>query len=94
MVKRLEDQPFVLLGINSDGSRSALRKAMKDEHITWPNIHDGSPGEGPIAKRWNVHGWPTIVLIDHAGIIRYRDPEGEALERAVDELLQKVPKRP
>lgn len=90
MVKRLADQPFTLLGINSDESRSALQKRLAEENITWPQIHDGKPDKGPIAKKWNVHGWPTIYILDHEGVIRYREV-GEELEDPVIELLKKVP---
>ena len=93
MVKRLADQPFTLLGINSDESRSALKKVLKDENITWPNIYQGRPGEGEIAKRWNVHGWPTIYILDHEGVIRHRDLRGEEMEKAVVELIRKIPGR-
>lgn len=88
MVKKLESKPFVLLGINSDGSRSALKKIMADNDITWPNIYDGSPGKGEIANRWNVHGWPTIYVIDHEGVIRHRDLRDAELEAAVMKLVQ------
>jgi hypothetical protein len=85
MVERLADKPFTLLGINSDKSRSALQKVIREQNITWPQIYDGSGG--PIAKQWNVKGWPTIYVIDQKGVIRYRNVRGEALERAVDALL-------
>jgi hypothetical protein len=91
MVQRLESKPFTLLGINSDKSRSALEKTLEDETITWPNIHDGSPGKGKIANRWNVHGWPTIYVLDHTGTIRHRDLRDEELEKAVVKLLARVP---
>jgi hypothetical protein len=91
MTKRLADQPFTLLGINSDGSRSALEQALKEQEITWPQVYDGTPNEGPIAKTWNVHAWPTIYVLDHAGVIRHRDLREQALEDAVVELLRKVP---
>ncbi len=92
MTKRLAGQPFTLLGINSDQGRSALKQTMKDENITWPNIYDGPPGQGDIANRWNVHGWPTIYVLDHEGVIRQRDLRGEQLEKAVQELIAKIPK--
>lgn len=92
LMKRLADKPFVLLGINSDESRSALQKIMKDENITWPNIYDGPPGPGggTIANRWNVSGWPTIYVLDHEGVIRYRDVRDKEMDMAVEELLKKV----
>lgn len=90
MVRRLADRPFVLLGINSDQSRSALKKTIKDEKITWPNIYDGPPGTGPIAKKWNVNGWPTIYVIDHKGIIRHKGLRDDALEEAARRLVRKA----
>lgn len=89
MVARLKDRPFTLLGINSDESRSALQKIIKEQNITWPNIYDGTPGKGPIAKQWNVWGWPTIYVIDQEGVIRHRNLRDEKLEKAVMELLEK-----
>jgi len=94
LVAKLADKPFTLLGINSDESRSVLRKVMRDEKITWPNIYDGPPGRGPIATQWNVYGWPTIYVLDHKGVIRYRDVRDEELEKAVMELLRDVPAQP
>ncbi len=91
MVKRLADQPFTLLGINSDSSRSALKKILEDEKITWPNIYNGPAGQGEIANRWNVHGWPTIYILDHEGVIRHRGLRDEAMEEAVVELIRKIP---
>lgn len=92
MVERLKGRPFTLLGINSDESRSALQKVLADERITWPNIYDGPPGKGPIARRWNVRGWPTIYVLDHEGRIRFRDLRDKPLEAAVLKLLADVPR--
>ncbi len=87
MTARLKDKPFTLLGINSDESRSALKKIIKDEKITWPNIHGGPPGENEIANKWNVHGWPTIYILDAKGVIRHKDLRDKAMEEAVVKLL-------
>ena len=93
MVKRLKDKPFTLLGINSDQGRSALKKIMKDEKVTWPNIAGGPPGQNKIAQKWNVHAWPTIYVLDHKGVIRYKNLRGDQLEEAVNKLLKRVPAR-
>ncbi len=87
MVERLKDKPFTLLGINSDESRSALKKIIKDEKITWPNIYGGPAGKNEIADRWNVHGWPTTYILDGKGVIRHKDLRDEAMEKAVVKLL-------
>jgi hypothetical protein len=89
LVKRLEGKPFALLGINSD-SKERLRKAMTKEKITWRSWWDGGDTEGPIAKAWNVKGWPTIYVLDHKGVIRYRDVREKELDAAVDSLLKEM----
>lgn len=89
MVERLKDKPFALIGINSDGGREPLQKIMKEQGITWRQAVDGDTG-GPIATRWNVHGWPTIYILDHKGVIRYRDLRDEPMEEAVRKLLAEM----
>ncbi len=89
LVKRLNDKPFALLGVNSDQNKDELKKAMEKEGITWRSWLDGSPG-GPIATKWNVHGWPTIYVLDHKGIIRAKGVRGEELDKAVDQLLREL----
>jgi Thioredoxin-like len=70
LVKELSDKPFVILGINSDKDREALKKVVEDEKITWRSWFDGGKIGGPIASQWNVQGWPTIYVIDQKGVIR------------------------
>ena len=87
LVKRLEKKPFVLLGVNSDESPEVFAKAAERESITWPSFFDGGGTEGPIATKWGVRAWPTIFVLDAEGVIRHRGVRGEAMDRAVDELL-------
>jgi peroxiredoxin len=86
LVARLKDKPFALLGVNSD-PRDRLKRVMKKENITWRSWWDGGDTGGPIATKWNVHGWPTIYVLDHKGVIRYKGPREKALDQAVDTLL-------
>lgn len=86
MVVRLKDKPFALIGINSDGDRSALQKILEKEKITWRQAVDGST-EGPIATAWNVQGWPTIYILDAKGVIRYKNLRDKPMEDAVLTLL-------
>jgi hypothetical protein len=88
LVKRLADQPFALVGVNSDQDLEALKPVLEAEDITWRSFWNGPEGtSGPISKAWNVTGWPTIYVLDHEGRIRYRDVRGEAMDAAVDTLL-------
>lgn len=92
LVKRLEGKPFALVGVNSDGT-DRLRQAQKRENITWRSFWDGGSTRGPIAKRWNVQGWPTIYVLDAQGVIRFKDVREKELDEAVDALLRELKPR-
>src|SRR5262245_16271315 len=89
LVKRMKDRKFALIGINSDGGAEPCKEITKREGITWRNVPDGDPG-GPIASKWNVHGWPTIYVLDAKGVIRYRDVRDAEMEKAVETLLEEA----
>ncbi len=89
LVKRLEGKPFALIGINSDGPAAELTKILADNEITWRQAVDEST-EGKWASAWNVQGWPTIYVLDHKGVIRYRDVRGEEMDEAVNKLLREM----
>jgi peroxiredoxin len=93
LVKKLEDKPFVLLGINSD-PKDHLQAAIKKENITWRSWWDGGDTHGPIATAWNVSAWPTMFLVDAKGVVRHafigNGATGE-LDKAIDELVAEIP---
>ena len=79
LVKELKDEPFALIGVNSDKDKAKLRPRMEEENITWRSFWNGPNGtSGPISKKWGVTGWPTIYILDHEGRIRFNGPRGEA----------------
>ena len=86
LVKRLEGKPFVLLGVNSDESRKELKAVMKKEKITWRSFWNGGR-DGPISREWGIRGWPTLVIIDAKGVIRYRDVRPLGLFRPKDDEI-------
>src|SRR5947209_1079206 len=91
LVKRLEGKPFALIGVNSDVDKKFLKEQNEKENITWRSFWNGKEGtSGPISKKWNVHGWPTIYVIDAKGVIRYKNVRGEAMDKAVDTLLKEM----
>jgi hypothetical protein len=91
LVKRLEGKPFALIGINSDTDKDKLKERMTKEQITWRSFWNGPKGpDGPISHAWNVRGWPTIYVLDAKGTIRFKNVRGEAMDKAVDELMKEV----
>src|ERR1700732_714789 len=93
LVKRLKDQPFALIGINSDSDRDALKKVLEKEHITWRSWWNGGSPQGAIAHKWNAHAWPTTYVLDTKGAIRYKNVRDHAMDKAVDALLEEISPR-
>jgi hypothetical protein len=93
LVKKMEDKPFVLVGINSDQDRDKLKDVMKQEEITWHSFWNGGGTGGPISKKWNVRGWPTMYVIDHKGVIRHKylgSPGDEVLDKVIEDLVKEA----
>jgi hypothetical protein len=91
LVKAMENKPFVLIGINSDPSKDALKKVIADEKMTWRSFWDGGNTSGPIATKWNVHGWPTLYVVDHKGVIRHKwvgSPGEEKMDKSLEKLVK------
>ncbi len=91
LVEKLKDAPFALIGINSD-PLEGLRERMNQEGVSWRSFWDGGDTSGPIASTWNVSGWPTIYILDAAGVIRAKNLRDAAMEAKVVELLAELPK--
>jgi peroxiredoxin len=90
LVERMEGKPFVMLGINNGDSPEALRKLRESGEVTWRFWVDGDLSEGKIIKHWNVHAWPTIIVLDREGVIRYQGfwmAQIPLIEYAVEKLL-------
>jgi hypothetical protein len=93
LVKCMQDKPFVLLGVNSDANKKDLKATMKKEQITWRSFWDGGSTTGPIARKWGIRGWPTLVVIDAKGVIRHKftgSPGDAALDKAIEDLVKEA----
>ena len=89
LVKKYADEPFALVGVNTDSDKEKYRKQAEEMQVTWRSAWQGSTG-GAISRRWAVMGYPTVYLIDAEGKIRKQyvgSPDPEELERLIDELI-------
>jgi thiol-disulfide isomerase/thioredoxin len=90
LVKRLEGKPFALVGVNGDEDRPKAKAAMDKEQMTWPSFFDGKVGRGPVAVKWGVSSWPTVIVLDARGVIRHVDPDRSKLDELIDALLAEM----
>ena len=91
LVTKFKNKPFALLGVNSDKDRQEVRKVAKLERLTWRSFWNGGGTRGGIAGEWGVTAWPTLYLIDQAGVIRYKTvgaPDAKSLDRQISDLVK------
>lgn len=94
LVKKLEKEPFVMIGVNTDADRDLARLRIRNENVPWRSFHDGA--ERRLTALWQVEAFPSLFVIDHRGIVRYSfvgDP-GEKLDAAVNKLLTEMKDKP
>jgi len=87
LVRRLWDERFLLLGINSDSDPEAFRRECDGRDINWTNAWEGSR-TGDVARAWRVDTWPSTFVLDERGYVRLVDLEGGELLRAIDQLVR------
>ena len=85
LVKRLEKEPFALIGINTD-KPSSFREQAEKQGVTWRNSIQGSTG-GELCRAWGISRFPTLFVLDGKGVIRHVDVYYDELEKAILRLL-------
>jgi peroxiredoxin len=90
LVKNLEDKPFALIGVNTNQyDAKKLKEAMDKEKLNWRSFAD----KGKITKQFNLVGTPTLYVLDHKGVIRYKwlgSPGEKAIDAAIEKLLKEA----
>lgn len=86
LVESMQGRPFALIGVNSDASNQTALNAVKKNNLNWRSFYMGRGGGKP-AKDYKVKGWPTIVLIDHNGIVQKCVTGGRNLDQEIEALV-------
>jgi peroxiredoxin len=89
LVTKLKDQPFAIVSVNTDENVDSLKKSINTGEINWRCFYD-SGVTGPITTAWGVRSFPTIFVLDKAGVIRFKDLRGDKLDQAVHTLLDET----
>src|SRR4030095_11987310 len=84
---KYKDKGFEILGVSLDDNRSAWKKAMSKDKITWLQVNDNGGWEAVSAVKWNISAIPASFLIDRNGNVVAMDPEKQELENKLRELL-------
>lgn len=79
---------FGIVGVSLDNDADKWKQAIKDLHITWPQMSDLKGWECEGSRLYGVNGIPATVLVDREGTIVERDLRGEALIQRLNELFR------
>lgn len=65
LAKRLDGEPFALVGVSTDASRGDLEVFVEQHDMEWTQVWDQS---GEVTRdHFRVRVYPTYVLLDHEG---------------------------
>lgn len=85
MGRRMAKDPFVLVSVSTDTDEATLREFIAKHEMSWPQVWDK---QHALARKWQIEGYPTYVLVSHDGEIVYVVRGwGEGIER---ELSAKI----
>lgn len=76
-------KPFVLVSASEDPDKKTLEAFLQKESMPWVHWWDAG---FTAQKAYRVWATPTLYLIDHEGVIRFR-AIGEHDEKALDKLI-------
>ena len=83
LVELHADQPFAIVGVNTDKDPEAYRAGVAQHGVTWRSAFDAAH----VVEAWAVNYYPTIYVLDVEGRIRHLNLHGDDLEAAVAALL-------
>lgn len=91
--ERYRDAGLRVVGVHTpetedEVNEPALRAFVRDRGLRWPVIPDNDQG---IFATFKVEVWPTILLIDRAGVLRHQylgDDVSDAIEYGLKNMLR------
>ena len=95
LYKRLAKEPsFVFIGVSSDSEEEKWREFTAKNQMEWPQYLDR---DRHVQRAFEVRAFPTYIVIDHEGIVRFRGVGGgsekeASLENAIRKQLKMVAK--
>lgn len=85
--KYSKEAPFTIIGISSDTEEDKWRAFTAENQMVWPQYLDR---ERKVQRAFAVRAFPTYIVIDHEGIVRFR-VSGLSFEReaALNDAIKK-----
>ncbi len=92
--KYSKENSFVMISVSSDSDEDKWKDFIAKEKMVWLQFLDR---EHSIQRAFAIHAFPTYIVLDHEGIIRYRSigmslDKESALEDAIKKQIKLLPK--
>ena len=86
LVKKLKDKPFALVGYNVGDELDHIKKVTKEKDLIWRSFYGGQ--DQTVPNKYDVKGYPTIVIIDAKGVIKSvgHEPNDTLIEELLAEM--------
>ena len=81
------DKGFEIIGVSLDRRKRDVVKYIQDKELGWKVSYSGAFWSDPTARLYGVNKIPSTWLVDKEGILREIDLSGEALEKAIINLI-------
>jgi hypothetical protein len=77
-----------MIGVSSDKDDVKWREFIRKNNMDWPQALD----DGTMQRLFNVSAFPTYIVLDSEGIVRYRNAgaSGENERRLEDEIRKSL----
>ncbi len=80
-------QNFGVIGVNLDHNVKDLAEYVKENQLTWPQIHEEGGLDSRPANQLGILTVPTMILVDQKGRVVHRGVQAAELDREVRKLL-------
>lgn len=83
----VKESSFVMISISSDGVEAKWRDFIVKNQMAWPQYLDR---DRKVQHAFDVRAFPTYIVIDHEGIVRYRNyGSGPEREKSLEDAVRK-----
>ncbi|MBC7827288.1 MAG: TlpA family protein disulfide reductase [Chitinophagaceae bacterium] len=88
LYSKYKDKGFEIFGVSIDDEKSAWKKAVTADRISWKQVNAKGGWDAPVALQWKLEQIPTSFLLDQDGKVVVVDPSQKEIENYLKTVLK------